>query len=64
MRTKYILHIDGTDYELRDDDLENWEQIKCSYKRASFDGVVRSFSSQFEFVNYGRMVKNLCLASV
>ena len=30
MRTKYILHIDGTDYELRDDDLENWEQIKCS----------------------------------
>lgn len=54
MRTKYILHIDGTDYELRDDDLENWEQIKCSYKRASFDGVVRSFSSQFEFVNYAR----------
>lgn len=51
MLTKLILHIDGKDYELRDDDLSNWEEIKCSYKRASFDGVIRSFTSQFEFVN-------------
>lgn len=51
MLTKYFLHIGGIDYELRDDDLRNWDQIRCSYKRASYDGVVRSFTSQFEFVN-------------
>lgn len=51
MRTKYILHINDKDYELRDDDLKNWEDIKCSYKRSDYGGVVRSFSSQFEFVN-------------
>ncbi len=51
MLTKYILHIDGGSYELRDDDLRNWDAIKCSYKREDYGGVVRSFSSQFEFVN-------------
>lgn len=51
MRTKYILHIGSTDYELQDDDLENWADINCSYKRASYDGVVRSFTSKFQFVN-------------
>lgn len=51
MLTKFILHINGIDYELRDDDLKNWDEIRCSYKRNSYDGVVRSFTSQFEFVN-------------
>lgn len=51
MLTKYYLHIGATDYELKDDDLRNWDEIRCSYKRASYDGVVRSFTSQFEFVN-------------
>lgn len=51
MLTKYYLHIDGSDFELSDDDLSNWDGIQCSYKRASYDGVVRSFTSQFEFVN-------------
>lgn len=51
MLTKYILHINGADYELQNDDLRNWDGIKCSYKRAGYDGVVRSFTSQFEFVN-------------
>lgn len=54
MLTKYILHIDGADYELQPDDLKNWDRIECAYKRADFDGVVRSFSSQFEFVNHAR----------
>lgn len=54
MLTKYYLHIDGTDYELRDDDLKNWDEIRCSYKRANYDGVVRSFTSQFQFVNHAR----------
>lgn len=51
MLTKFILHIGETEYELQDDDLRNWDEIRCSYKRASYDGVVRSFTSQFEFVN-------------
>lgn len=51
MLTKYLLHIGSTDYELQDDDLKNWDEIRCSYKRSSYDGVVRSFTSKFEFVN-------------
>lgn len=51
MKTRYILHIGSTDYELQDDDLRNWDEIRCSYKRSSYDGVVRSFTSKFEFVN-------------
>ena len=51
MLTKYILTINGSAYELQQDDLRNWSDIKCSYKRSSYDGVVRSFTSQFEFVN-------------
>lgn len=51
MLTKFILHINNTSYELRDDDLKNWDEVRCAYKRANYDGVVRSFTSQFEFVN-------------
>lgn len=51
MLAKFVLNISGSEYELRDDDLKNWDEIQCSYKRAGFDGVVRSFTSQFEFVN-------------
>lgn len=49
MLTKYYLHIDGEAIELNDDCLKNWADIKCSYKRDSYGGVVRSFSSEFEF---------------
>lgn len=56
MLTKYYLHIAGEDYELRDDDLKNWDEIRCSYKRANYDGVVRSFTSQFQFVNRARNI--------
>lgn len=51
MRIKYILHISGIDYELHEDDLANWDEISCSYKREDYGGVVRSFTSKFEFVN-------------
>lgn len=51
MLTKYILHIGGDSYELQDDELRNWDEIKCSCKRSSYDGIVRSFTSKFEFVN-------------
>lgn len=51
MLTKYKLKIGSNEYELKDDDLKNWDEIKCTYKRADFGGVVRSFTSKFEFVN-------------
>lgn len=54
MLTKYVLHTPSEDYELTDSDLRNWDEIKCSCKRSGIDGVVRSFSSQFEFVNTAR----------
>lgn len=51
MLTRYKLKIGNEEYQLREDDLYNWDDIKVSYKRSELDGVVRSFSSQFEFVN-------------
>ena len=51
METKYVLKTKDTVRELRDDDLKNWDQINCVYSRKDYDGIVRSFSSKFEFVN-------------
>lgn len=51
MLTKYKLKIGAKEYELQDADLKNWGDIKCAYKRAEYGGVVRSFTSKFEFVN-------------
>lgn len=56
MQTKFYLHYDNIRYELKDDDLYNWDQIMCSYRRNNFDGVVRSFSSQFYFVNQAKEI--------
>lgn len=52
MLTKYILHIGDESYQLQDDDLQNWDDIKCTIKRSGLDGAVRSFTSKFEFVNH------------
>lgn len=54
MLTKYYLHIDTDDYELTGDDIRNWDSVMCSWKRTALDGIARSFSSQFEFVNDAR----------
>ncbi len=51
MLTKFILRIDNEDYELQPDDLFNWADIQCSYSRAEYGGVIRSFMSKFEFIN-------------
>ncbi len=56
MLTKFILHLPDEDCELQPDDLRNWDEILCTYKRSSYDGVVRSFSSSFEFVNTARQL--------
>lgn len=51
MQTKYILHIGDKSYALSDESIRNWRDVMCTYKRADLDGVIRSFTSSFEFVN-------------
>lgn len=51
MRTRYILHTGGESIELTGAQIRNWDQIRCAYSRKNFDGLVRSFSSNFEFVD-------------
>lgn len=50
MRTRYILNIGSSTVNLDSGHIRNWDQIKCAYSRKDFNGVVRSFSSKFEFV--------------
>ncbi len=47
------LMVNGLLYRVTDD-LKNWDEIKVSFKRNDYDGVVRSFSSKFEFVGSAR----------
>lgn len=51
MKTKIILTINGIANELASDCLMNWDEVICACKRTEFSGVVRSFSSKFDFVN-------------
>ncbi len=51
MLTKYILTIAGTEHELLDDCIENWDEISFSLKRTDYSGVMRSYSTQFVFCN-------------
>ena len=32
-------------------ELVNWDDVEMSFKRGDYDGVVRSFSTKFEFAN-------------
>lgn len=50
MLTKYFLQIGEERYELTSENIRNWDQIQCAFSRKDFDGVIRSFSSKFEFV--------------
>lgn len=42
------LLLNGYSYRITNE-LKNWDDIEMSFKRADYDGVVRSFSSKFEF---------------
>lgn len=46
---RYILIINGTPSILGKRSLKNWDEISYSLKRNDFSGIIRSFSSQFEF---------------
>jgi hypothetical protein len=50
MRCRYILTIEGVEHVVGEDCLKNWEDISFTLKRDSYAGVIRSFSSEFEFV--------------
>ncbi len=47
------LLIDGLRYRVTDD-LENWDEVKASFKRSDYDGVIRTFSNKFSFVRGAR----------
>lgn len=51
MRTKYYIEIGGIKQEIPQRCIKNWDEVKCAYKRTDFSGIVRSFTSQFEFVD-------------
>ena len=50
MLCKYVLTVAGTMYELPKSCIRNWDEIKRTLKRDGFGGVIRTFTSKFEFV--------------
>lgn len=49
MLTKYTITIDGTETVVPEECLKNWDDIQFSLKRTDYSGVMRSFSTGFEF---------------
>lgn len=49
---QYILIINGTPHVLGRECIKNWDEINISLKRNDFSGIIRSFSSKFEFTEY------------
>ncbi len=52
MLTKYQIQIQDEIFEVTSEHIRNWDQILCAYSRKEHNGVVRSFSSKFEFVGF------------
>ena len=50
MLCKYVLTVAGTMHELPKSCIRNWDEIKRALKRDGFGGVIRTFTSKFEFV--------------
>ena len=50
MYYKCELVIGGYSYDVTDN-LVNWDDVEMSFKRNDYDGVVRSFSTKFQFAN-------------
>lgn len=51
MLTKYILETAEEKLDLSNTCIKNWDEITCAYARKDYNGVVRSFTSEFQFVN-------------
>lgn len=50
MYFKCELLVGGYSYNVTND-LVNWDDVELSYKRSDYDGIVRSFSTKFQFAN-------------
>lgn len=50
MLSRCNLEIDGQKIEVSQKCIKNWDEVECAYKRSDYGGVMRSFSSKFEFV--------------
>ena len=63
MRTKFHIIIGGTSHEVSPTDIKNWDEVKFTLERKDFSGVMRSFSSDFEFVGAAfTLLRDLYLA--
>ena len=51
MLCKYVLTVAGVSYDIPISCLRNWDDIKYSLKRSELAGVVRTFTSKFEFID-------------
>lgn len=49
MLTKYTITIDGNEMPIPEECLKNWDEISFSLKRTDYSGVMRSFSTSFDF---------------
>lgn len=54
MLVKFKIKTTELEYQVRPEEMANWEDVKYSVKRNDFDGVVRSFTSSFKFVGKAR----------
>ncbi|SHF53040.1 hypothetical protein SAMN05444349_1244 [Bacteroides faecichinchillae] len=52
MLCKYVLTIAGVSYDIPISCLKNWDEVNYSFKRSNFGGVVRTFTSKFEFIDF------------
>ncbi|MBQ7205008.1 MAG: hypothetical protein IJS04_04105 [Muribaculaceae bacterium] len=50
MKTKLHIIISGESHGIDPTDIKNWDEISFTLERKDFSGVMRSFSSQFQFV--------------
>ena len=51
MLCKYVLTVDSISYDIPKSCIQNWEEIKFSRKRSGLEGITRTFTSKFQFVN-------------
>ena len=50
MKTKFHIISGGVTYNVAPTDIKNWDEIEFTLERKDYSGVMRSFSSEFQFV--------------
>lgn len=49
MICKFILCIENNEYEIVSDHIKNWDEIHYTIERKDYGGIIRTFTSQFNF---------------